>query len=198
MAPRSVLSNLTYKSVFTEKGLFSVWGELLNNSVIFTQNTQHSGDGLDTSDISKCGFPSRSKGNKYFSTYYQNLSVAAFWMRWGHISQRTIKTSDKYSLYTEPSLQAMWRGSNSEPMTIYHRFSMISPFACERYLCNLNMHLKCTFLQNIWIFGMEGCAFFFSRFLLHFCDGFHKFKFSGEICSAPHNFQHKIVECTKH
>ena len=58
----------------------------------------------------QCGFPSfprRSKESKYFSTHNQNLSVPTFWMRWGHISWRGIKTTYK-NIHYFPSLGNYW------------------------------------------------------------------------------------------
>ena len=39
-------------------------------------------------------------------------------------------------------------------------------------------------LKYLDFWDAKGSAIFFSRFLLHFCESSHKFKFSGEICSA--------------
>ena len=85
----------------------------------------------------QCGFPSfprRSKESKYFRTHNQNLSGGAFWMRWGHISWRGIKTTYKNIHYFRSleiiGFQLLFKDKST---------------CCESYLRNLNMHFEVHF-----------------------------------------------------
>ena len=177
--------------------------------MIFTANTLHSADGLDTSLTSP---------NVVFRVDQKRVNILAHITRtylllhfeWAGDTFLRDQSKHQINIHCTQNLLCRLycrRGSNSEPMTRkYAKYVYVYTFKDEsmclwRYLCNLNMHFEMHFYPKYLDFWDGGMCIFLFAFLTSFLWRFPQIQIFGwnMFCTAQFQAQncwmHETLSC---